>query len=284
MSGARTDSSRRHRAPNDAQLRRNLTRMLEAFGVDEAAEQRTEHLRRGRSPRTFRYQPGAFHREAVRVLGRGSSEEVAATIHAPDLARYLGTTPARRETGPFIVRVIEAPDGETRREVTRSTEATPTRQRVAELVAGHTPHRWQAFAAVEALPDRGGTILLTDGRRIAVEATTPRRLLADLDVLAIGAYGLADDDWPWTTQAICDAWSARMGAGRPAPADERRARSATEPLLDSPDGTVRHDDDLDHYGWWERRGDRWAPITHARAYDVLSGSDQAGEGEAKPNP
>jgi hypothetical protein len=79
-------------APNDRALRGNLARMLEAYGADQAAIQRAEHRRRGRSPRTFRYSPGEFHREACRALGYGDSHDVARTIHAYQLEHYLGVT------------------------------------------------------------------------------------------------------------------------------------------------------------------------------------------------
>lgn len=87
-------------APNDAALRRNLSRMLAEYAADCAASQLAEHMRRGRRRSTFRYSPPAFHQTAVETLGRGSSADVATFIHAPELARYVGVTarPARAET------------------------------------------------------------------------------------------------------------------------------------------------------------------------------------------
>lgn len=79
-------------ATNDRALRGNLARMLERYGADQAAIQRAAHLQRGRSPRTFRYMPGEFHREACRTLGYGDSHDVARTIHAYELEPYLGVS------------------------------------------------------------------------------------------------------------------------------------------------------------------------------------------------
>lgn len=77
-------------APNDAPLRRNLSRMLDRYAVDRAAEQLADHVRRGRRRSTFRYNPPAFHADAVEMLGRGSSDDVARVIHAAELRPYLG--------------------------------------------------------------------------------------------------------------------------------------------------------------------------------------------------
>jgi hypothetical protein len=79
-----------YRSANDADLRRNLARMLVSLGAAEYASQRAEHLRRGRSPRTLRYSPGDFHRSAVRTLGYGDSRDVARAIHSREFEPYLG--------------------------------------------------------------------------------------------------------------------------------------------------------------------------------------------------
>jgi len=75
-------------AANDHALRRNLARMLEQLGRDEYRAQLSAHKRAGRVARTLRYAPSAFHIEAVRILGYGSSEDVARTIHAYELENY----------------------------------------------------------------------------------------------------------------------------------------------------------------------------------------------------
>lgn len=75
---------------NDTALRRDLARMLEAYALEQAELQRAAHRRRGRSPRTFRYTPSAFHSDACRILGYGDSEDVARVIHSYELRDHLG--------------------------------------------------------------------------------------------------------------------------------------------------------------------------------------------------
>jgi hypothetical protein len=79
---------------NDTKLRRNLSRMLAELAADEHAHQHSEHLRRGRPARSFRYAPSGFHVDACRVLGYGDSHDVAATIHSYELRDYLGARAA----------------------------------------------------------------------------------------------------------------------------------------------------------------------------------------------
>jgi hypothetical protein len=80
-------------ASNDSQLRRNLSRMLDAYALSQAAVQRQQHLARGRYAKTFLYTPTGFQDSAVAILGRGTAEQVAATIHCDQLAGYLGCCP-----------------------------------------------------------------------------------------------------------------------------------------------------------------------------------------------
>jgi hypothetical protein len=77
---------------NDQALRRNLNRMLNSYATDQASAQHQAHRAAGRAHATFRYSPTPFHNVAVGILGRGSAEDVAATIHRPELAGYLGVT------------------------------------------------------------------------------------------------------------------------------------------------------------------------------------------------
>ena len=79
---------------NDERAYRALHRAATRIGAAGYAAQRRDHLRRGRSPRTYRYVPDQGHRELVdgmAALGRGriTAEDAMALLHYGESAEAL---------------------------------------------------------------------------------------------------------------------------------------------------------------------------------------------------
>lgn len=51
------------------QVYRNLQRVAEQVGYNNYLRQSEEHTKKGKSPRTFRYNPSEFHRKLIAAMG-----------------------------------------------------------------------------------------------------------------------------------------------------------------------------------------------------------------------